>query len=272
MNAGPLAGRTALVAGGSSGIGAATAVALAREGAAVAIAARRAAELGEVADAVREHGARALTVQADFAAADGVASCVETVRDRLGHIDLLVYSAAAVRLGPVHETAPRHWDLMLTLNLTAPFLLVRELMPSMLDRGYGWVVTIGSAAGLQAVPGTGGYGVTKAALHRLTELVAEEGRDRGVRAAAVCPGWVRTRLAADPASQGVPEADVLSAQDVAETVAWVVTRPARMAVGPLVPVAPVASRADAVGGLSRFAFPSLVPAAGDSRLGMEGLT
>ncbi|HEV3170466.1 MAG TPA: SDR family oxidoreductase [Actinocrinis sp.] len=264
MTARPLAGRTALVAGGSSGIGAATAVALAREGADVAIAARRAVELTEVADAVRAHGARALTVLADFAADDGVASCVETVRDRLGPIDLLIYSAAAVRLGAVHETALRHWDLMLRLNLTAPFLLVRELMPSMLERGHGWMVMIGSAAGLEAVPGTGGYGVTKAALHQLTELVAEEGRDHGVRAAAICPGWVRTGLAADPASQGVPETDVLTAEDVADTVAWLVTRPARMNVGPLIPVAPVASRADANRGLTRYAFAAAVPSAAAS--------
>jgi NADP-dependent 3-hydroxy acid dehydrogenase YdfG len=248
----PLAGRVALIAGGTSGIGAATALALAREGASVAVVGRRAALAEQVAVAVRERGVRALAIVADLAADGGVASCVEAVREGLGPVDVLVYSAAAVRLGPLHATAPRHWDLMLRLNLTVPFLLVRALLPEMLQRGQGWVVTIGSAAGLEAVPGTGGYGVTKAALHRLIELVAEEGRDRGVRAAAVCPGWVRTALADDPSLRGVPEEEVLVPEDVAETVAWAVTRPARMGVGPLIPVVPVSPRADARNGLIRY--------------------
>jgi NADP-dependent 3-hydroxy acid dehydrogenase YdfG len=251
--AGRLDGRTALVAGGSSGIGAATAGMLAGLGARVAVAGRRAELLARVAEDIRLAGGDAAALPVDLARDGAAEECAAAAQAVLGPIDLLVYSAAMVRIGPLHETEPRHWDLMTRLNVTVPFQFARALLPGMRARRYGWIVAVGSYAGLEAVPGTGAYGVTKSALHRLTELVALEGRDHGVRAAAVCPGWVRTGLSADPVGLGVPEEELLSPQDVAAAVAWIVTTPPHVAVGPLVPIAPVSSRADAKSTLTRYA-------------------
>lgn len=239
----PLSGQVALVAGASSGIGAATAETLARAGAAVALCGRRTAELGEVTARISAAGGHAIPITVDLVTADAVRTLVEATRERLGSVDILVCSAAMVRLADVHEIDPRHWELMHRLNVTVPFLLAREVLPGMRRRGHGWIVNISSATGLEPVPGSGAYGVTKAALNHLTELITEENRDHGVRAAAVCPGWVMTRLSPDPHDHDLAESDLLTPQDVAQTVEWIVTRPARMSVGPIVHVAPTTRRA-----------------------------
>ena len=241
---GRLAGQVALVAGGSSGIGAATAELLASAGADVALVGRRADRLAEVAGRIHEAGGRAYPITTDLAEAGAVPAVVAATRDRLGPVDILVCSAAMVRLAPIHEIETRHWELMLRLNLGVPFQLAREVLPAMRARGRGWLINISSAVGLEPVPGSGGYGVSKAALNHLTELLAEENRDFGVRAAALCPGWVMTRLSPDPGGHGVAVDDLLTPDDVAETVLWLVTRPARMNVGPLIPLAPTVTSAD----------------------------
>lgn len=148
------------------------------------------------------------------------------------------------------------------VNLTVPFLLAREVLPGMRERGFGWVVNIGSGVGSEVVPGSGGYGVSKHAVHRLTELIHEENRDLGIRAVTVAPGWVSTRLAARPADLGVPEEEVLEAEDIADTVAWLLDRPARMSVGPLVRVEPSASRAAAGDAMTRHLTRSRAEGAG----------
>ncbi|WP_078591923.1 SDR family NAD(P)-dependent oxidoreductase [Streptomyces megasporus] len=241
----------ALVAGASSGIGAATAVALAAPGTSVALVGRRAAELAETAAAVRARGGRALELRVDLGADDGPAEAVSRTEAELGPVDLLVCSAAAIRLSRVHETDPRHWERQLRLNLTVPFLLARLVLPGMRARRRGWIVNIGSGVGAEVVPGSGAYGVSKHALNRLTELIHQENRDHGIRAVAVSPGWVDTRLAARPEGLGVEREELLTPEDIAETVAWLVSRPARVSTGPLLRVEPTAGRADAAAAMTR---------------------
>ncbi len=214
----------ALVAGASSGIGAAVARRLAARGSAVALVGRREAELKEVAESIRAGGGTALPLALDLAEEGAPADAVAMTAAALGPVELLVCSAGAIRLAAVHETEERHWERQLRVNLTVPFLLARAVLPGMRERGCGWVVNIGSGVGSEVVPGSGGYGVSKHAVHRLTELIHEENRDRGVRAVTVAPGWVSTRLAARPADLGVPEEEVLDAEDIADTVAWLLDR------------------------------------------------
>ncbi|MDQ1295991.1 MAG: hypothetical protein QG608_3878 [Actinomycetota bacterium] len=241
----PLNGRTALVTGGSSGIGAAIAQELAALGAHVAVVARRTDLLDATVSRIRQAGGRALAVAADLTTPTGPQDAVAQVRDLLGPVDILVCAAGAVRLGGVDEVSDRHWNLMFTLNLDAPFRMARAVLPDMRHAGYGWIVAIGSAAGADIVPGSGAYGISKAALNRLVELIDEENRACGVRAVAVCPGWVRTALAQDPAEAGIPEDEVLSPQDVAQTVSWLVTRPSRLRLDRIVRCEPTSPRADA---------------------------
>lgn len=240
----PLGDRVALVTGASSGIGAAVAVQLGRLGARVALVGRRSDLLERTAQEIREDGGVAFPVVADLTSPDAPAEVVEAARTCLGPVGVLVCAAGAVRLGRVEAIQDRQWDLQFRLNLEAPFRMIRAVLPGMREVGQGWVVAVGSAAGVAPVAGTGAYGVSKAALNRLVELVDEENRDRGVRAVCVCPGWVRTGLAADPRDHGVPVEEVLRPADVADTVAWLLTRPSRVRVGPVVEVTPVSPRAD----------------------------
>ncbi|MGW5213336.1 SDR family oxidoreductase [Streptomyces sp. NPDC004051] len=254
----------ALVAGASSGIGAAVARRLAARGSAVALVGRRKAELEEVAESIRASGGTALPVALDLAEPGAPAEAVAVTTAALGPVGLLVCSAGAIRLAPVHETEERHWERQVRVNLTVPFLLARQVLPGMRERGCGWIVTIGSGVGCEVVPGSGGYGVSKHAVQRLTELVHEENRDHGVRAVTVAPGWVATRLAARPADLGVPEEEVLTPEDIADTVAWLLDRPARMSVGPLVRVEPSAGRAAAGGAMTRHLTRSRAEGAGQA--------
>ncbi|AXI74887.1 SDR family oxidoreductase [Streptomyces cavourensis] len=241
----------ALVAGASSGIGAAVARRLAARGHAVALVGRREAELNEVAESIRTGGGTALPLALDLAEPGAPAEAVAATAAALGSVGVLVCSAGAIRLAAIHETEERHWERQVRVNLTVPFLLAREVLPGMRERRHGWIVNIGSGVGSEVVPGSGGYGVSKHAVERLTELVHEENRDLGIRAVTVAPGWVATRLAARPAELGVPEDEVLDAEDIADTVAWLLDRPARMSVGPLVRVEPTASRAAAGDAMTR---------------------
>ncbi|MEI7030368.1 SDR family oxidoreductase [Streptomyces pratensis] len=241
----------ALVAGASSGIGAAVARRLAARGSAVALVGRREAALKEVAESIRTVGGTALPLALDLAEPGAPARAVAAAEAGLGPVGVLVCSAGAIRLAGVHETEERHWERQLRINLTVPFLLARQVLPGMRERGSGWIVTIGSGVGCEVVAGSGGYGVSKHAVHRLTELIHEENRDHGVRAVTVAPGWVSTRLAARPSDLGVPDEQVLDAQDIADTVAWLLDRPARMSVGPLIRVEPSASRAAAGTAMTR---------------------
>ncbi|CAM5692669.1 hypothetical protein SMICM304S_03940 [Streptomyces microflavus] len=151
----------ALVAGASSGIGAAVARRLAARGSAVALVGRREAELKEVAESIRAAGGTALPLPLDLAEPGAPAEAVAATAAGLGPVGLLVCSAGAIRLAAIHETEERHWERQLRINLTVPFLLAREVLPGMRERRYGWVVNIGSGVGSEVVPGSGGYGVSK---------------------------------------------------------------------------------------------------------------
>lgn len=242
----------ALVAGASSGIGAASARALAALGTAVALVGRRAAELEKEAAAIGERGGRAVALPLDLAAPDGPAEAVVRAEETLGGpVELLLCSAATIRLAPVHETDPASWERQMRLNLTVPYLLAHHVLPGMRARRRGWIITIGSGVGATPVPGSGAYGVSKCALNRLTELIHEENRDHGVRTYGISPGWVDTRLAARPESLGVARDELLRPEDIAETVTWLVQRPAHIATGPLLRVEPAAGRADAAAAMTR---------------------
>ena len=243
---------TALVTGASSGIGAAVAERLAARGHAVAMVGRRAAPLAELHARIRARGGTALPLPLDLLDPGAPQEAVARAEAELGPIDVLTCSAGTVRLAEIHESEERHWERQLRLNLTVPFLLARQVLPGMRRRRHGWIVNVGSGVGCEeAVPGSGGYGVSKYALHRLTELVQQENRGHGVRAVTVAPGWVGTRLAADPADLDVPAAEILVPEDIARTVAWLLDQPARMSLGPLVRVDASSPRASAERAMSR---------------------
>lgn len=242
----------ALVAGASSGIGEATALRLAGEGITVALAARRVAELETLTARITDAGGHALAVDVDLAADGGPRQAVERTLAAVGNIDLLVCCAAMVNLSPIHEMTDGSWERQMRLNLTVPFELARAVLPGMRERRRGWIVNIGSGVAADVVPGSGAYGISKVGLNRLTELIHQENRDHNVHAYVVCPGWVGTRLAAKPRKLGVDPAQVLQPEDVADIIGWLVSRPSRVALGPVLRVEPLASDADAAAAMTRY--------------------
>jgi len=189
-----LAGRVALVTGASSGIGAALAAMLAEEGARVAVAARREAELRELARRIELAGGTALTVATDLTDDAALRRLVERTVDELGPIDVLVNNAGFAVWKPLELTSVAEWDQTFAVNIRAPALLTTTVLPGMQARRFGRIVNIGSEAGVAIVPGLAAYCVSKHALVALTEVVQDANHENGIKAWVVCPGFVDTEM------------------------------------------------------------------------------
>jgi NAD(P)-dependent dehydrogenase (short-subunit alcohol dehydrogenase family) len=183
--------RVALITGGGRGIGRAIAERLAGEGAAVMLASLTESELQATAEAIQQSGGRAAFLAGDISEEAFVTRLVEETRRELGEIDILVnnagiYSAVAA----LHEVSLEEWDRVIKVNLRAPFLLLRAVLPAMVERGRGVVLNIASISGKAAFPWSNAYGVSKAALIQLSRTAAAEVARSGVRVNALCPGPV----------------------------------------------------------------------------------
>ncbi|MFG2136554.1 SDR family NAD(P)-dependent oxidoreductase [Streptomyces sp. NPDC048650] len=189
-----LAGRTALVTGGSSGIGRAIGEALARAGAAVVLVARGTDALREAVGELRTAGCAADWVGADLGDRDALEAAAEEVVRRHGEPDILVNAAGVNPRPPMGELAVPDWDRAMAVNLTAPFLLGQRFAPGMADRGWGRIVNIASQQAIRAFGNSGAYGVSKAGLTALTRSQAEAWSRHGVSVNAIAPGFVRTPL------------------------------------------------------------------------------
>ncbi|GAB3094668.1 SDR family NAD(P)-dependent oxidoreductase [Isoptericola nanjingensis] len=196
----PPPARTALITGASRGIGRAVALGLARAGLDVALVARDAARLAEVAREVRDLGRTALELPADVADAAAVAVAVGVAEGSpadggLGSVDLLVNSAGRIDAEvPLWEADPDEWWSVLETNVRGPFLLARHAVPGMLARGGGRVVDLNSGAGSHDNADATAYNASKTALMRLGAGLHAAGHDRGLRVLEVAPGVVRTDM------------------------------------------------------------------------------
>lgn len=191
-----LEGRTALITGGGRGIGRAIAERLAQGGAKVIVTGRTQAEIDEVAAAT---GGTALPMDvADRAALD---AALASLRERGLHVDILVNNAGAAESAPYDRTSDDLWDRMLAVNVTSAFVLCRALIPPMVSAGYGRVINIASNAGLTGYAYSTAYCASKHALVGMTRAIAVEIARTQVTINALCPGWVRTRMAEEAASR-----------------------------------------------------------------------
>lgn len=180
--------------GGSSGIGRATARALAAEGARVAICARTEPDLEEAVAEIRSEGGEALAVPADVARREDVARLARRVRAELGPADVLVNNAGIGMFGALEELDVDDFDRCFDVNVRGVFLCSRAFAPRMADRGDGVVVNVASLAGRNFLPEGSVYAASKHAVIGLSKSLMLELRDRGVRVLTVCPGSVDTRF------------------------------------------------------------------------------
>ena len=189
-----LSGRTAVVTGGSSGIGRAMAVALGRAGARIVLVARREKPLAETIADLSGHGVRAGAVSVDLADRAALTAAIGTIVSRYGEPDVLVNAAAINRRPPLGELTEDDWDATLAANLTAPFLLGQAFGPGMAARGWGRIINVASQQAFRAYGNSGAYGVSKAGLVALTRSQAEAWSRRGVLCNAIAPGVVHTPM------------------------------------------------------------------------------
>lgn len=187
-----LDGRRALVTGASAGIGMAAAAALADAGAEVTLVARRAAELGAVADAIRAAGGRAAALALDITDLAATAAAVAA----RGPFDVLVNAAGLARHSPALATTPEDYDAVLALNLRAAYFLTREVAAGLIAAGRpGSLINVSSQMGLVGGPDRAVYAATKHALEGMTKAMAIEWGPHGIRVNTLCPTFIRTALA-----------------------------------------------------------------------------
>ena len=238
-----LEGTVALVTGASSGIGEATALRLAAEGAKIAVCARRADRLDALVERVHQGGREALAIEADITDAAQADDVVGRTIARFERLDILVNNAGVMLLGPIEGADPSEWQRMIDLNLAALLRCSHAALPHLLraaenaTRRVADVVNISSVAGRVARAGSGVYNATKFAVGAFSESLRQEVTTRHVRVGLVEPGFVETELQSHNSPQ-VQEMirtrfameERLQAQDIADAVAYMVTRPRHVAV------------------------------------------
>lgn len=237
-----LSGLTALITGGTSGIGRATAVALAERGAHVAISGRDPQRGAQVVAEITAAGGKAEFLPADLRDETAARSLAERATERLGHVDVLVNNAGIFPFGPTETTTEADFDDVFALNVKAPYFLVAELAPGMAKRGHGAIVNVTTMVAEFGAAGMGLYGASKAALVLLTKSWAAEYGPHGVRVNAVSPGPTRTPGTApmgenlDQLAAAGPAGRPGSPEEIAEAIVFLASGRSSFVHGAIVPV------------------------------------
>jgi NADP-dependent 3-hydroxy acid dehydrogenase YdfG len=234
----PLAGKVALVTGASSGIGEATAVALAQAGAAVAIGARRKDRLDALTARLRDGGAAVLQLDLDVTDGRACRDAVRRTREELGGLDVLVNNAGVMLLGTIVGADTEDWRRMISTNVLGVMYMTHAAIEGMVEQGSGDIVNMSSVAGRTARKGSGVYNASKWAVNAFSESLRQEVAGRGVRVGLVEPGAVATELtdhitqpeAKAAAVQMYTSMRALQADDIARAVLYMVTQPPHVAI------------------------------------------
>ncbi len=238
-----LQGTSALVTGASSGIGEATALALAQQGASVALVARRRERLEDLAGQIRSSGGQATVIESDVTVQEQAIAAVEQAASEFGRLDIVVNNAGMMLLGPVLDAPTQEWDQMVAINVQGLLYVTHAALPHLLKaasqepRQVADIVNISSVAGRVARSGSGVYNATKWGVNAFSESLRQEVTERHVRVALIEPGAVATELSGhnrpeirESIQERFGGVERLQAQDIAEAITFVVTRPRRTAI------------------------------------------
>lgn len=189
-----LKGKSAVITGGSTGIGAETAILFASEGADVLINGRREEKLVEVCEKAKKQGLKINYIVADVSKKDACIKTADSALDKFGKIDILFNNAGVLYPGIMHETETKIFDTTFEINVKGTFMMSKFVIPHMLERKKGCIVNNSSVVGIKGFTGISAYVASKGAVTQLTRSMALEYADKGIRVNAVCPGTIHTPM------------------------------------------------------------------------------
>jgi 3-oxoacyl-[acyl-carrier protein] reductase len=214
-----LAGKVAIVTGASGGIGRAVSLMLARSSVRVVLAARNQAQLEKVGDEIRAAGGEALALPTDVSREDALEHLVESALQAYGSIDYLINNAGWGKKAPVVKSRVNDWDQTLSVNLRAPMILSKLVLPTLIGKRSGAIVNIGSISGKQGSADVAAYAASKFGLVGFTESLFEEVREQGIKVSVIHPGFVDTPLI--PPNPRLNRNKMIRPDDIAEAVLYV---------------------------------------------------
>ena len=224
-----LSGKTALITGASAGIGWASALALAGEGANLLITARRQERLSELEAMVKKAGGRAVSLVGDAAEEETARRAVELAVQTFGSLDILINNVGVGNYKNLVDTSVEDYDEMMDTNMRSTFLFTRYAVPVMMKQGSGTILLISSMAGIYGFPGEAVYSATKFAQVGFAQALDKELRAHGIKVGAICPGGVKTEFALGKGrtEEGVAASEMLDPEDVAGVVLLACTQSPR---------------------------------------------
>jgi NADP-dependent 3-hydroxy acid dehydrogenase YdfG len=238
MSGNSLEGKVAAITGASAGIGEATALALAEQGCAVALAARRTERIDDLAERILAAGGTARAFETDVTDEEQANAFVTGANEHLGGLDILVNNAGVMLLGPIAGADTAEWRRMLEVNGLGLLYCTHAALPIMGAAGSGHIVNVSSVAGRTAAMGSGVYNFTKWGVVGFSEALRQEVLHANVRVTTIEPGFVETELQShnehplvvERLEQMREKIDPLQSEDIADAISWAVTRPAHVSV------------------------------------------
>jgi 3-oxoacyl-[acyl-carrier protein] reductase len=236
-------GQVAIITGGTRGIGAAIAEALARQGVNVVVASRNAEEAHENAAKLSDLGTKAMGVKLDVSKSEEVLEVFEKIREEFRRIDILINNAGITKDGLLLRMKEEAWDAVIDINLKGVFLCTREALKDMVSQKYGRIVSVTSVAAFMGNPGQANYGASKAGIVGFTKTVAKEYANRGITVNAVAPGFIETAMTdvlkdtiKEEVKKLIPMGKFGTVEDVARAVVFLVSPQAEYITGQVIHV------------------------------------